>query len=130
VTTAITREGDLLLYRTLEWAGAVTSAETASATGTEEAVPEQSVEKAEDDLLQAVLVSTAYFEDELGKTPAHLWVAGHDTPQELQRRLSVDGAWQLPLRSLVQAEDFVDGAVPSGVPLCRFAGVVGALRGQ
>ena len=109
-TTAITRDGDLLLYRTV-------------------AREELRMEDGEDDLTQAILMATAFYEDSLGAMPEQIWVAGHDTPDELQRSLSAESPWQIPLRSLVHAEHFLAEAKPNGIPACRFAGVVGALHG-
>ncbi|MGC9291204.1 MAG: hypothetical protein ACP5EP_00575 [Acidobacteriaceae bacterium] len=130
VTTAITQAGDLLLYRTVGREGPETKeAAGAIAEDTAEAMPEQAPEAQEDDLVQAVLVATAYYEDSLGASPEQIWVAGHDTPDALQNRLSVGGRWQVPLRSLVQTEHFLAEARPTGPPACGFAGVVGALRG-
>ncbi len=110
VTTAITQAGDLLLYRTVERL-------------------EQQTEGIEDDLVQAVLMATAFYEDALGRLPEQIWVAGHDTPEELQRKLSVDETWKIPTHSLVRTEHFLAEAVPQGRPACGFAGVVGALHG-
>lgn len=109
-TTAITKDGELLLYRTVDRVAHASA-------GTE------------DDLLQAVLMATAFYEDTLGRLPEQFWVAGHDTADELHRTLSADGGWQIPLRSLVQSDHFQADAMPSGIPVCRFAGVVGALHG-
>ncbi|HEX4022530.1 MAG TPA: hypothetical protein VHX63_15395 [Acidobacteriaceae bacterium] len=115
VTTAISQSGDLLLYRTVERA-----AQPAGGDNTD---------GFEDDLVQAILVATAFYEDSLGSVPEQIWVAGHDTPEDLQARMSVDGVWQIPMRSLVQTEHFLAEARTAGIPACRFAGVVGALHG-
>ena len=109
-TTAITQADDLLLYRGVERT-------------------EQSANGGEDDLLQAILVAVAFYEDSLGAIPEQIWVAGHDTAEELQRRLSAEGDWNIPFRSLVHTEHFLAEAMPNGIPACRFAGVLGALRG-
>lgn len=106
MTTAITREGELLLYRRTE----VSETEAA-------------------EMVQAVLVAAAYFEDTLHTPLEEVWVAGFETPEVLRAHLEVDSAWQIPLRSLVTPEAFSAGAVPSKVAASRFTSVVGALRG-
>lgn len=106
VTTAITRNGELLLYRGSELAD---------------------TEPAE--LAQAVLVAAAYYEDTVRKSLEEVWVAGLEAPAELRSRLEADGPWQIPLRSLTGSDAFPSGVVPSGVAAGRFASVVGALRG-
>ncbi len=106
MTTAITREGELLLYRRTE----VSETEPG-------------------EMAQAVLVAVAYFEDTLHTPLEEVWVAGFETPEVLRTHLEVDGAWQIPLRSLVNSEAFSAGAVPSNVAASRFTSVVGALHG-
>ena len=118
VTTAITDAGDLLLYRTverIERPGHVESTEHFDA--------------AEDDMVQAILMATAFYEDALGRLPEQILVAGQDTPEQVQQRLHAEGTLQIPLRSLTRTEHFLAEATPNGYPACGFAGVVGALHG-
>ena len=106
ITTAITRNGELLLYRRSEHS---------------EADPGE--------MAQAVLVAAAYYEDTLHAPLEEVWVAGFQTPEVLRAHLEVDGAWQIPLRSLITSEAFSAGAVPGQVAASRYTSVVGALRG-
>lgn len=106
MTTAITRNGELLLYRRTE---------------------HSDIEPVE--MAEAVLVAAAYFEDTLHLPLQEVWVAGLETPEVLRGHLAVGGAWEIPLRSLVNSEAFSAGAVPSQVAASRYTSVVGALRG-
>jgi type IV pilus assembly protein PilM len=106
ITTAITREGDLVLYRR---------------TDLSDADPGE--------MGQAVLVAAAYYEDTLQMPLDEVWVAGFESPDQLRIHLEMDGAWKIPLRSLINSEAFAAGAVPGRVGISRFASVVGALRG-
>lgn len=106
MTTAITREGELLLYRRTE---------------------HSDTEPGE--MAQAVLVAAAYFEDSLRATLQEVWVAGLETPEVLRSHLAVGGAWDIPLRSLIGLDAFSASAVPQQVAASRFTSVVGALRG-
>ncbi|MGC1782920.1 MAG: hypothetical protein WA708_10410 [Acidobacteriaceae bacterium] len=106
ITTAITRNGELLLYRR---------------TDLSETEP--------DEVAQAILVSAAYYEDILHIPLQEVWVAGLETPETLRRHLELDGEWRIPLRSLINQEAFSAGAVPGNVAPSRYASVVGALRG-
>src|SRR6185312_6024614 len=106
ITTAITRNGDLVLYRRMEHS---------------EADPGE--------MAQAVLVAAAYYEDILRTQLEEVWVAGFETPEVLKTHLEIDGEWRIPLRSLVTSEAFSASAVPSQVAASRYTSVVGALRG-
>lgn len=106
ITTAITRNGELLLYRRTEHS---------------EAEPGE--------MAQAVLVAAAYYEDTLHVPLEEVWVAGLETPDVLRARLESDGEWRIPLRSLINSEAFSAGAVPSQIAASRYTSVVGALRG-
>jgi type IV pilus assembly protein PilM len=106
ITTAITRNGELLLYRRTEHS---------------ETEPEE--------MAQAVLVAAAYYEDTLHTPLDEVWVAGFETPEVLRSHLEVDGEWRIPLRSLIDSQAFSAGAVPSQVAASRYTSVVGALRG-
>lgn len=106
MTTAITHQGELLLYRTTDRANTEPG-----------------------DVAQAVLVAAAYFEDMLHVPLVEVWVAGLEPADALRRHLAADGTWQIPLRTLVNSQSFSAGAVPSRVELGRFTSVVGALQG-
>ena len=106
MTTAITRDGELILYRRTEHS-----------------------ETEPGEMAQAVLVAAAYYEDTLHTQLEEVWVAGFETPEQLRTHLEVDGAWQIPLRSLVNSEAFSAQAMPGKVAASRFTSVVGALRG-
>lgn len=106
MTTAITREGELILYRRSEL------------SGTEPG-----------EMAQSVLVAAAYYEDVLHAPLEEVWVAGVETPEVLRTHLQVDGEWRIPLRSRINSESFLAAAVPSQVAPSRFTSVVGALRG-
>ncbi len=106
MTTAITHNGELLLYRTTDH----TNAEPGDRT-------------------QAVLVAAAYYEDRLHVPLEEVWVAGLESAEGLRQNLAADGTWQIPLRSLVNSQSFSTSAVPSRVEPGRFTSVVGALRG-
>jgi type IV pilus assembly protein PilM len=106
MTTAITHNGELLLYRTTDRANTDPG-----------------------EMAQAVLVAAAYYEDALHLPLQEVWVAGLESTDALRRHLAADGAWQIPLRSLVNSQSFSANAVPSQVDAGRFTSVVGALRG-
>ncbi len=106
MTTAITRNGELLLYRRTDHS-----------------------ETEPGDMAQAVLVAAAYYEDTLHTPLEEVWVAGFEAPDVLRRHLEIDGEWQIPLRSLVNSESFSAGAVPGQIAPSRYTSVVGALRG-
>ncbi len=106
ITTAITRNGELLLYRRTEHS---------------EAEPGE--------MAQAVLVAAAYYEDTLHTPLEEVWVAGFETPEVLRGHLEEDGEWRIPLRSLITSEAFSAAAAPAGVAVSRYTSVVGALRG-
>ncbi len=106
ITTAITRNGELLLYRRTEL-----------------------FEGEPGEVAQSVLVAAAYYEDTLHTALEEVWVAGLETPDVLRTHLEVDGEWRIPLRSLINSEAFSAGAVPGQVAASRYTSVVGALRG-
>jgi type IV pilus assembly protein PilM len=106
MTTAITHNAELLLYRTTDRANTDPG-----------------------DMAQAVLVAAAYFEDALHVPLQEVWVAGLESTDALRQHLAADGAWQIPLRSLVNSQSFSASGVPSQVDPGRFTSVVGALRG-
>jgi type IV pilus assembly protein PilM len=106
ITTAITRNGELLLYRRTEHS---------------EAEPGE--------MAQAILVAAAYYEDTLHTTLEEVWVAGFETPDALRGHLEQDGEWRIPLRSLITSEAFSAAAAPAHVAASRYTSVAGALRG-
>ncbi|MHB1937145.1 MAG: hypothetical protein ACYCOR_11235 [Acidobacteriaceae bacterium] len=106
MTTAITNNGELLLYRTTDRANTDPG-----------------------DMAQAVLVAAAYYEDALHVPLQEVWVAGLESTDVLRQHLAADGAWQIPLRSLVDSQSFSASAVPGKADPGRFTSVVGALRG-
>jgi type IV pilus assembly protein PilM len=106
MTTAITHNGELLLYRS-----------------TDRATTDPG------EMAQAVLVAAAYYEDALHVPLQEVWVAGLESTEVLRQHLAADGAWQIPLRALVNSQSFSANGVPSQVDPGRFTSVVGALRG-
>lgn len=106
MTTAITHDGELLLYRS-----------------TDRATTDPG------EMSQAVLVAAAYYEDALHVPLQEVWVAGMESTDVLRQHLAADGAWQIPLRALVNSQSFSASGVPSQVDPGRFTSVVGALRG-
>lgn len=106
ITTAITRDGELLLYRRMEYS---------------DMEPQE--------MAQGILVAAAYYEDTLHAPLEEVWVAGFETPEVLRAHLETTGEWRIPLRSLINSEAFTVDAVPSRVAASRYTSVVGALRG-
>ena len=106
VTTAITRQNELLLHRTLELTE-------------RELMPEENSLLAAEELQQSVSVAVAYFEDTLESPPRQLLSCGLGGPEELMRLLEDD---RIPVRDLVAAPH-QNRAMPVGM----LAGVVGAL---
>jgi type IV pilus assembly protein PilM len=106
MTTAITHNGELLLYR-----------------ATDRATTDPG------EMAQAVLVAAAYYEDALHVPLQEVWVAGLESTDVLRQHLAADGAWQIPLRALVNSQSFSANGVPSQVDPGRFTSIVGALRG-
>jgi type IV pilus assembly protein PilM len=106
VTTAITRQNELLLHRTLELTE-------------KEWLPEENQLHATEELQQSVSVAVAYFEDTLDAPPRQLLSCGLGGPEELIRLL---GDESIPVRDLV-ATPSMNKSMPGGI----LAGVVGAL---
>jgi type IV pilus assembly protein PilM len=106
MTTAITREGELVLYRRTEY-----------------------VDSAPGEIAQAVLIAAAYFEDTLRAPLTEVWTAGLESPETLRHLLDQDGGWRIPLRSLVGSDSFATGSAPAQTAASRFTSVLGALRG-
>jgi type IV pilus assembly protein PilM len=105
VTTAITRQDELLLHRTLELTE-------------KDLLPEENSWRAAEELQQSVSVAMAYFEDTLESPPRYLLSCGLGGPEELVRLLGDDR---------IQARDLVPMARNKTMPAGILAGVVGAL---
>jgi type IV pilus assembly protein PilM len=106
VTTAITRQNELLLHRTLELTE-------------KDWLPEENTFHAAEELQQSVSVAVAYFEDTLESPPRQLLSCGLGGPEELIRLL---GDESIPVRDLVPTP-YMSKTMPGGI----LAGVVGAL---
>ncbi len=106
VTTAITRQNELLLHRTLELTE-------------KEWLPEENQLHAREELQQSVSVAVAYFEDTLDTPPRQLFSCGLGGPEELIRLMGDEG---IPVRDLVPTPR-MNKDMPGGI----LAGVVGAL---
>ncbi len=146
VTTAILRRGELLLHRTLELkvdpmaaAAAAIALEPASVAlaagagdGSNVAVAEVlhgvladagASDRAHEELLQAISVAAAYYEDSLAVAPTEVLTAGTLVPAALDQQLDGSG---LQVREVLQAADLL---TPTAVPHGLLAGLRGALRG-
>jgi type IV pilus assembly protein PilM len=128
ITTAITREGILLLHRSVDL--------QPPSAGIDATLPPQLQELSPDDLAneiaQAVSVAVAYFEDTLSTPPSTILSAGALTADSLRHVLSSNGyseADALNVRELIDASAFSAGAVTGSIPRGSLAGVAGALRG-
>ncbi len=145
-TTTIIRRGELLLHRTLEFrtdpmaeAAAAVAMEPAALAMAAEAGADSDVavaemvqasvltdaevrERAELELLQAISVAAAYYEDSLAVAPSEVLVAGTLAPAALEAMLADSG---LRVRSVVQTEDMLTG---TPVSLGLLAGLRGALK--
>jgi type IV pilus assembly protein PilM len=128
ITTAITREGILLLHRSVDL--------QPPSAGIDATLPPQLQELSPDDLAneiaQAVSVAVAYFEDTLFTPPSTILSAGALTADSLRHVLSSNGyseADALNVRELIDASAFSAGAVTGSIPRGSLAGVAGALRG-
>lgn len=128
VTTAITRDGVLLLHRSIDLQPA--------ATGVDPTYPAQlqqlSVAEITNEIAQAVSVAVAYFEDTLSAPPSTIFSAGSLTADALRHVLSGNGyheAEAVHVRELIDASAFSAGAVTGSIPRGLLAGVAGALRG-
>ncbi len=148
VTTAILRRGELLLHRTLELraapmaeAAAAVAAEPASlavaaeaGAGSGVAVAEMvqagvladagrdTEERAEFELLQAISVAAAYYEDSLAVPPTEVLVAGTLAPGALEAMLTDSG---LRVRPVLRDDDLLMG---TSVARGMLAGLRGALK--
>ncbi len=128
VTTAITRDGVLLLHRSVDLQPA--------AVGLDPEVPPQLQElspaEITSEIAQAVSVAVAYFEDTLSAPPSTIFSAGALSADALHHVLSGNGyseAGAVRVRELIDASAFSAGAVTGSIPRGSLAGVAGALRG-
>ena len=128
VTTAITREGVLLLHRSVDLQPA--------AVGVDPEIPPQLQQLSPDEIAgeiaQAVSVAVAYFEDTLSAPPSTIFSAGSLSADALGHVLSGNGyseAGAVRVRELIDASAFGAGAVTGSIPRGSLAGVAGALRG-
>lgn len=146
VTTAILRRGELLLHRTLELrdnpmaeAAASVALEPANLAlavdagdATDVAVAEMvqagvladaaDPQRADLELLQAISVAAAYYEDSLAIAPSEVLTAGTLVPSALEAMLADSG---LQAREVLQSTDLLTGTpVPRGL----LAGLRGALK--
>jgi type IV pilus assembly protein PilM len=128
ITTAITRDGVLLLHRSVDL--------QPQPAGIDPTVPPQLQQPSPDDLAneiaQAVSVAVAYFEDTLSAPPATIFSAGALTADSLRNVLGSNGyseADALQVRELIDGSAFSAGAVTGSIPRGSLAGVRGALRG-
>jgi type IV pilus assembly protein PilM len=128
VTTAITRDGVLLLHRSVDLQPA--------AVGVDPTIPAQlqqlSPDEMTSEIAQAVSVAVAYFEDTLFTPPSTIFSAGALTADALRYVLSGNGysdAEAVHVRELIDASALGAGAVTGSIPRGSLAGVAGALRG-
>jgi type IV pilus assembly protein PilM len=128
VTTAITRDGVLLLHRSVDLQPA--------AAGVDPTLPMQlqqlSVDEITSEIAQAVSVAVAYYEDTLSMPPSIILSAGALSADALHRVLSGNGyseAEAVRVRELIDASTLAAGAVTGSIPRGSLAGVAGALRG-
>ena len=128
VTTAITREGVLLLHRSIDLQPV--------ASGVDPEIPQQlqqlSPDEITNEIAQAVSVAVAYFEDMLFTPPSTIFSAGPLSAEALRHVLSGNGysdAEAVRVRELIEASAFGPGAVTGSIPRGSLAGVAGALRG-
>jgi len=148
VTTAIVRNGILLLHRSVDMHGPTAGVpanvppEMMEATISEspellmsaepaiEATDWQHVPLGEE-IAQAVNVAAAYFEDTLAEPPQQILSAGPLGAENLSRILAATGVARadgLRVRELVDSQDLLASAVTASVPRAWLSGVVGALR--
>ncbi|GGA66131.1 hypothetical protein GCM10011507_17140 [Edaphobacter acidisoli] len=142
VTTAIVQAGILLLHRSVDMGGEAEvesraavhaggesdpfEAEAAMQTGVVQS--ETAHESATREVVQAVSVAAAYFEDTLQTTPDTLLSAGTLGAEMLAALMQENGMEGLRVRETVDAGVIETGAVTAAVPRGWLAGVRGALR--
>ncbi|MCU1320613.1 MAG: hypothetical protein JWM43_262 [Acidobacteriaceae bacterium] len=140
VTTAIVRDGILLLHRTLEMGGGPVSARATTDaydrvdaqaeidTGVLGGVATEAfVDDGAGEVAQAVSVAAAYFEDTLGVAPELVLASGTTSAETLERILQTSGLEGLRVRELMEPAMIAAGAATAGVSRGWLAGVKGAL---
>jgi type IV pilus assembly protein PilM len=80
------------------------------------------------EVVQAVSVAAAYFEDSLQRSPDQLLVAGTLGAEPVAAMMEESGVEGLRVREMVEAGMMEAGAVSASVPRGWLAGVRGALR--
>lgn len=146
VTTAIARGQQVLLYRTQELAAPAATADEIEAAALAAEDPEEMLDELESeqatidrnaseaiatqagmelDLLHALSVATAFYEDTMGHPATAALVAGEMDTHYWQ---SLVGPEEIALRDLVTSED-MGTALDSGLSRAQLAAVCGALRG-
>jgi type IV pilus assembly protein PilM len=128
VTTAITRDGVLLLHRSVDL--------QPQAAGIDVTVPAQlqqlSAEELAHEIAQAVTVAIAYFEDTILRPPSTILSAGALSADALHRVINGNGyndADAIHIRELIDASALSAGVVTGNTSRASLAGVRGALRG-
>jgi type IV pilus assembly protein PilM len=136
VTTAIVRNGILLLHRSVdmhvppEGVPADLPPQMTEASIAEPAPGHQHVPLSEE-IAQAVNVAAAYFEDTLSEPPQQILSAGPLGAENLSRILAATGVARadgLHVRELVDSGALLSSAVTASVPRAWLSGVVGVLR--
>jgi len=137
VTTAIVRNGILLLHRSVdmhvppEGIPAELPAQMMEPSIAEPAPGHQHVLLSEE-IAQAVNVAAAYFEDTLSEPPQQILSAGPLGAEQLSHILASSGIEResgLRVREVVDSNDLLSSAVTASVPRAWLSGVMGALRG-
>jgi len=136
VTTAIVRNGILLLHRSVdmhvppEGIPADLPPQMMEASISEPAPGAQAAPLSEE-IAQAVNVAAAYFEDTLSEAPQQIISAGPLGAEQLSLILASSGIEResgLRVRELVDSKDLLASAVTATVPRAWLSGVMGALR--
>ena len=128
ITTAITREGVLLLHRSVDLQPQPAGIDAADPLPLQPLSPDDLA----NEIAQAVSVAVAYFEDTLSALPSTILSAGTLTAESLRHVLSRNGyseADALQVRELIDSSAFSVGAVTGSISPGSLAGVRGALRG-
>lgn len=128
ITTAITRDGVLLLHRSVDLQPQPVGADPTLAPQ----LQELSQDDLADEIAQAVSVAVAYYEDNLSAPPSTILSAGALTADSLRHLLSRNGTSEadaLHVRELIEASALSADAVAGSIPRGSLAGVRGALRG-
>jgi type IV pilus assembly protein PilM len=128
ITTAIVREGVLLLHRSVDLQSGMAGEESFVETS----VDDGGIRSVTEEIAQAVSVAAAYFEDTLATPPTTIFSAGPLSAEGLRRILYESGVSEtdgLNVRDLVDSGAMLPGAISMSLPRGAMAGVIGALRG-